>query len=266
MKGIAAALLALLCALQLACLLRAPTLWFPSTITVTLAEGQTLALGRAELAAPQADTRHMIVRRALDGAWQLRNASAGKQVLAERADGEHRVGASTLQAGQQLRLGDAIFDVSAASPGAISLRGAGSRWDYDGAQLRRDGVLQARCPGTSWLSTFSAHALTFGGNLHCGDRIGVANLAPGAAAIRNEHGVLTMAGDAEEAMTDTSAITVGRTRLRVDAASTLKLQAMRHVALYPAPVVDLPPQVQWQWQQRVLWDLPARCGVGPRCC
>ncbi|MBQ5947549.1 hypothetical protein, partial [Massilia sp. ST3] len=48
------ALLAVLCALQLLALLRAPAAWMPAAIEVSLSPGATLALGAQELAAPRA--------------------------------------------------------------------------------------------------------------------------------------------------------------------------------------------------------------------
>lgn len=256
MKRASALALALLCALQFASLLRAPELWSPAAITVTLAPGEAITLGRTELAAPLADLRHLAVRRDAAGAWWLRNASSGKQVLVDNGGAEHRVGGSTIQAGQSIEAGGARFAVTDAGAGRIRLHGAGSVWDYDGATLRRDGKRQQRCAGSSWLSALAARPLAFGGNLHCGNRIGVAGLAPGALLVRREQDQLRIGGDAEEALSDTQALTAGHTRFKLAAAQSLQLQPSRQVALVAQPAIELPPQVRWQWRQRSLWTLP----------
>jgi cell division protein FtsW len=46
---------------------QAPAWLEPHTLTMTLQPGQTLALGREALWAPQADSEHLRLRRAADG-------------------------------------------------------------------------------------------------------------------------------------------------------------------------------------------------------
>ncbi|MDB5959900.1 MAG: hypothetical protein JWP59_1194, partial [Massilia sp.] len=62
LRGVTAALLALLCLLQLLALARSPSLASPESIAITLAPGQNLTLGERELAAPQADRAHLALR------------------------------------------------------------------------------------------------------------------------------------------------------------------------------------------------------------
>ncbi|WP_370659680.1 FtsW/RodA/SpoVE family cell cycle protein [Massilia polaris] len=253
-----------------------------------------MALGQRELAAPLADPAHIRLRRDADGGWWLRNTSAGKQVALERREANSRTGTARPAPGQQLRIGQEQFTLTSADSREVAFTGAGSAWRYDGAVLLRDGQMQPSCPGTSigsraralWNRTGLAFArpLSFGGNLHCDNRLGVAYVAPGSALIRRADGgllievpaadgqriplMLTIDGVAgnlaekEVALAGVESIAAGRTRLslRTDGARLL-LEPQRHVALYAEPRVLLPPGVQWQWRQRGLWSLPAAGGL-----
>ena len=293
MRAIAIPALAFLCALQLLGLLRAPALWFPAAITVTLARGESVSLGQRELAAPLADPAHIRLRRDLDGRWWLRNTSAGKQLVLERGQQKSRTGTAVLQAGQQLGIGQQRFTVLSAGTRTVAFTGAGSRWLYDGATLLRDGNAQPACPGASlgaraaglWNRVAPgalgfSRPLAFGGNLHCGNRVGGAWVAPGSAFIRRTEGGLLVEtaavdgqrtplmlggadlGDRELGLDGVDAIVAGRTRilLRPDGARMV-LEPQRHVALYADPRVLLAPGLEWEWRQRELWPLPALPGL-----
>lgn len=284
MKTPAAAALLLVCLLQLVCLWRAPAVYQPARIDLTLAPGQALVLGRDELAAPQAAASHLALRRDAGGAWWVGNVSAGKPVLLQRGASERRMGAAALRAGQQLRIGAAAFSVLAANSEHVTL-GASATWAYDGATLLRDGAPQPACPGAGagarlgalW-NRIAPHALTlarpltFGGNLYCGNRLPIPRLGGASATLaRSADGLLLTGADsaspllvdgadlarAEQRLDGVSALVLGRTRLRVAiAGERLQLQPLRHVALYTEPAMRLPQGVAWRWQQRGMWTLP----------
>ena len=297
-RALACALLAIVCALQLLCLLRAPTVHLPKTISVTLKPGQAITLGRAELAAPQAAPFHLALRRDGAGRWWVRNASAGKQVVLQRDGLDRRMGSSALRVGQSFRIGSASFDVTASTARKAAFSGAGQEWEYDGATLYRNASAQPACPGAGvgaralalW-NRAMPHALTaarplaFGGNLFCGNRLGIAYLASGSAVIARAKDVLLLSNAAgseamapvlvssptgsvdvaqlEQRLDGVTALTLGRTRmaLRIDGAR-LHLRPLRHVALFHEALFHeaqtrLPAGVQWQWHQRATWTLPS---------
>jgi len=290
---LAAGLLGTLCALQLLALWRAPEAWFPASVAVTLKPGEAIVLGQRELAAPQADISHLALRRDDDGRWWARNASAGKLVVLERDSGERRMGSTALRADQQFRLGGALFQVDTASDRKIEFSQDGRRWSYDGATLLRNGSPQAPCPearlatrALAWWNRWAPRALTlarpltFGGNLYCDNRLGIDYVAFGSATLARSKGQLLLSSSAggaertplmlgagavaadlaqrEEALADVNALIVGHTRLplQIDG-DRLTLSPSRHVALFPEARVQLPPQVEWRWQRRALWALPA---------
>jgi cell division protein FtsW len=288
-------LLALLCALQLICLWRAPAVYAPAVIDVLLRPGQALTLGRDELAAPQAARAHLAIRRDGAGRWWVRNASAGKQVVLQRDGTERRMGSGAVRAGQWFRIGVARFDVHAASARAIDFTGSGHAWRYDGATLYRDGAAQPRCPGAGVAAAAVAlwnrampHALTaarplsFGGNLNCGNRLAIAYLggASALAQVGDGQDALLLSNAAgsealaplllssaqgeralaqrEEALDGVSALIAGRTRFltSIDGAR-LQLRPQSHVALSTEAVASLPAGVSWEWRRRATWALPA---------
>jgi cell division protein FtsW len=210
----AAAVLLLVCALQLLALLRAPAAWMPSQITVALARDATLALGRAALAVPLADDDQLTLHRDAGGAWWIANEGATPLRLIDR-ERQRRSGSVPVEAGQRFQLGAARFTVDAADAGAGTMafaRGA-VRWHYDGALLRRDGAPQPACPdarlGTRLAAAWNrvapgpltmARPLVFGGNLDCGNRIAIAGLpAPAATIARDRDGLLLGAGAGPDA-------------------------------------------------------------------
>jgi cell division protein FtsW len=288
--GVFALALAMLCALQLACLLRAPAAWLPGLITVTLQPGQSIRLGRDTLAAPLAGREQVGVRRDDAGRWWVSSLDAGRALTLQRSGHkDQHSGAVALAAGNSFQLGARTFRVVATKPHALDLDDGAHRWHYDGTQLSRDGAVQPPCPDASPGARFAwawnrlaprvaafARPLQFGGNLHCGMRLGVPGTTPSSAAISMADGgaLLSSAGigplllsgpggpvevSAEETALDRlSAVVAGRTRLLVTrAADTLALQPIGHVALFARPDTELPPQVRWNWRQRSLWTLTA---------
>jgi cell division protein FtsW len=282
--------LALLCALQLACLLRAPAAWMPGLIKVTLQPGQSIELGRDALAAPSADRQQLGVRRDDAGRWWVRSLDGARALMLQRPGyKDQRSGTAMLATGQRFQLGARTFRVLAIGPHALDLDDGEHRWHYDGTQLARDGAVQPPCPDASpgtrlaWAWNRLAHAvagfarpLQFGGNLHCGMRLGVPGTTPSSAAISMTDGgaLLASAGTSplllsglqgpsdvsagETALDSLSALVAGRTRLLVSvSADTLALQPAGHVALFTRPDVALPPQVHWSWRQRTLWTVTA---------
>jgi cell division protein FtsW len=284
-----AAALLVLCALLLLSVLRAPAAWSPASIAVTLAAGESIVLGEQELAAPQADRRHLVLGRAADGSWWAANASAARQVLLASGAVEQRIGSTLLHDGQQLRIGAARFDVSQAGDTDLTLSGAAHSWRYDGATLWRDGRAQPACPDTRLPARLAAawnrlapQALTiarplrFGGNLQCDNRLGLADINPGSATIARSNGrlllnVSTAEADgtpllvdgadlaaARQSLIGVTQLGAGRTRYAIQLdAGRATLRPLRNVALLAEPARQLPPQVSWTWQQRAMWAPPA---------
>jgi cell division protein FtsW len=288
-----AALLALFCALQAWSLLIAPAAWTPAAITVTLAPGGLATLGRNELAAPQADREHIAVRRDTSGAWWIRNLSATKQIVLQRSDDEERIGNAHLAAGQAFQVGAARFAVAAADTASVVFSRDGHQWRYDGAVLYRDGRALDACADTRWPARIVSlwdrfapraltvpHAMTFGGNVYCDNRLGLDGITPGAAWIARIDGRLELAsgspdgeraalllaqagtvggGDIdlrrqEQTLAGVAAIVVGHTRFQLETAGDrLTLAPSRHVTLFSAPELRLPAAIAWTWQQRRLW-------------
>ena len=286
------AALIVLCMLQLLCLWRAPAVYSPALITVTLKSGQSTALGRDELGAPQAAIGHIGLRRDAAGRWLVRNQGAGRQLVLQRAGQDQRMGKTPLRQGQWFRIGSAKFEVGATTARASAFAGAGHEWRYDGATLLRDGRAQPACPGASlgaravalWNraaphALTSAQPLSFGGNLNCGNRLAISWLAGGSAlAVRGADAVLLShaAGSEaqapilvssnssaqelaqqEERLADVTSLLAGRTRiaLRIDG-DRIELRPLRNVALFTEAKVLLPAGVQWSWQKRGAWAVP----------
>lgn len=290
--GLAAtlALLAALFGLQALALLRAPASWLPAAISVALAPGETITLGQRELAAPQTDRSHLSLRRDPQQGWMLRNVSPSKQVILLRDGGEQRMGSLALRARQSFQIDGAVFDVTASDAGTIVFTRDGHEWRYDGAVLYRDGRPQSSCPDARLsgqaLSLWNrampaaltiARPLSFGGNLYCGNRLGLAQTTPGAAQLARTNGRLELSagnpdGDRasvlvlsdgartdlrsqEASLAGVNAMIVGHTRFQLaPAGDHLTLTPSRHVSLFSVPDVKLPAPIGWQWQQRSLWN------------
>ncbi|WP_229506280.1 FtsW/RodA/SpoVE family cell cycle protein [Massilia sp. BJB1822] len=292
MRIAAGVLLAGLFGLQLLALWRAPAMWQAAEILVQ-PSAQPLVLGRHELAAPHAERRQFALRKDGRQGWMLRNLSSSVPVTLIRHEGELRSGSALPGAGKQMRIGAALFTINHATDESLSFSGAGHHWHYDGATLSRDGAAQPPCADAGlaaraqgwWnrlmpLSLSAARPLSFGGNVHCGNRLGLSGEEAGAALLYRDHGRLRLAAGAEGAHTalqlasgraDSSsdirqqeyaldgveALAVGGTRFHVAArGDSLVLQPGRKVALHGAPEIQLPPGVEWQWRQRALWAAP----------
>jgi len=283
------AVLAGLCGLQALALLRAPAAWMPSSIAIHLAAGDSITLGQRELAAPQTDRNHLSLHRGADGGWTIRNLSATRQIVLLRGQDEQRTGSMPLQNMQRFQIDGALFDIASANGRSVTFHRDGHAWRYDGAVLYRDGQQQANCPEShvaskllsAWnrvmpLALTISRPLTFGGNLYCDNRLGIAQVTPGAAQIARINGQLQLSagnpdGDRaavivtgkdgvtdlrkqEAALEGVSAIIAGHTRFQLDASGDmLTLTPSRHVKLFSEPEQGLPEQVSWQWQARSLW-------------
>ena len=280
--ALTACALALLCTLQLLALLRAPAAFYPGTIDVQLRAGESIVLGQQELAAPNAERRHLAVQRDASGAWSVQNAGTRALLLQSGRD-ELRTGAITLRAGQAFQLGAIHFTVDSSDARALAFSAAGQHWRYDGATLWRNDAAQEACPdthvGARLLARWNRYApdaltvaapLVFGGNLHCSNRLGLAGIDFGAAfARRGDDGIVLSSAAAPllvdgldlaqraHSLAGVTALVAGRTRLTVaqDGAHLL-LRPSSHIGLYVQPQVTLPPQVTWQWQQRRTWNVP----------
>ncbi|WP_343729426.1 FtsW/RodA/SpoVE family cell cycle protein [Duganella sp.] len=280
------ALLAILGGLQALALLRAPAVWLPSAISIHLAPGDAITLGQRELAAPQTDRQQLSLRRDAEGRWLLRNLGAARPAVLIRDAHEQRLGNAEVQGLRQFQIDGAVFDVRAADARSVRFARDGHEWYYDGAVLYRDGRQQASCPESRmsgkllsmwnrimplWLTI--ARPLSFGGNLYCDNRLGLALVTPGAAQIARGNGRLQLSagnpdGDRaavlveqadlrqqEAALDGANAIMIGRTRLQLSVGGDqLTLHPSRHVKLYSEPELKLPEQVRWQWQPRSLFS------------
>lgn len=288
--AITLSLVAALCGLQALALLRAPAAWLPAAVTVQLSAGENIKLGQRELGAPQADRNHLSLRRDAQGGWMLRNLSATKQVVLSRGSAEQRLGSLPLQDQQRFQIDGALFDVRSADARSATFTRDGHEWRYNGAVLYRDGQAQANCPDSHlsnkalalWnrampLALTIARPLSFGGNLYCDNRLGLAQVTPGAAQLARIDGRLQLSagspdGDRaavlvsgataqtdlrkqEASLAGVTSIQVGRTRFQLAAnGDQLTLNPGRHVKLFNEPELKLPDQVSWQWQQRDLWQ------------
>ena len=288
--SLAWSLLALLCALQLLALLRAPAAWMPAEIAVTLRPGESIMLGRQELGAPRAAARQLVLRRDAAGDWLLRNAEPQQPLVLRRGDARQRSSELPLAAGQRIQAGALQLQVVAAGAGRVTLHDGARAWDYDGATVLQDGRPQASCPDTGlsarmvaawnrWLpqGLSLARPLHLGGLLYCGNRVAAAALEPGSAGLaRQADGRIALAArgpqpvlvsssagwqDAaqrELALADVDAFAVGRTlfTLARDGA-TLRLTPSSQVALSTQAAHQLPAAVSWRWAQRDHLALPA---------
>jgi cell division protein FtsW len=286
--ALTASLLGALCVLQLFALWRSPAAWSPAVIAVSITPGESVTLGQHELAAPQADATHIALRRDTGGRWFARNISGARQLVLQRDGTDRRTGTISLVQGQQFRLGAALFSVNAADARSVSFSEGGRHWRYDGATLRRDGSAQPACPDARISSRLAAywnrlapHALTlarpltFGGNLYCGNRLGIEYVGYGSALLSRVKGQLLLSNSngtplsmssaagaynlaqREEPLDSVTALVAGRTRFATRLqGNLLELRPLSHVALFADARNVLPPHVQWEWRQRQAWALP----------
>ncbi|MYN44953.1 FtsW/RodA/SpoVE family cell cycle protein [Pseudoduganella sp. FT93W] len=192
---------AALLALQLLATLRAPAAWQPASIAVRLAAGDSIELGARELAAAQADRRHLRLRHDAQQGWMVQNLSSTHRLLLQSGDTEQHSGSSVLASGQRFQLGTTLFRVDSENGGNLAFSTAEHHWRYDGAVLYPDGKRQPACPQSHGLARLAgywnaylprwlalARPLTLGGNLYCDNRLGLAQASPGSALITREHG------------------------------------------------------------------------------
>lgn len=287
---IAWTLLALLCAVQLLAVLRAPAAWMPRKIAITLRPGESIVLGRQELGAPRAAPRQLVLRRLEDGGWMMRNSEPQQPLVLRRGEERLRSSELPLARGQRIQAGALQLQVVALDAGRATLHDGARTWTYDGATLLRDGQPQPACPDSSLSARMVAswnrlmpHALglarplTLGGLLYCGNRIAAEAIEPGSALlsrmadgrialsargaqpvlVSNQDGWID-AAQRELPLAGVDAFAVGRTLFRFEAAGdTLSLTPSSQVALSAAPSAQLPDSVQWQWQQREHFTLPS---------
>jgi cell division protein FtsW len=293
-----AIVLAVLSMLQAWALLRAPAAWFPAAIQVRLAPGEAVTLGQRELAAPQADRAHLQLRRDAGGAWQLRSLSATRPVTLFQGSDEQRMGSAPVAQAPRFQVGGSSFDVlrEQASSGIVAFKLSGADaataaiWRYDGATLYRNGSAQQACadahPAARLVALWNrampgaltfARPLAFGGNVHCGNRLGLPGLVPGAAVLARSNGQLVLMAGAqddghtalrvsdtvrqvdlrqqEQPLAGITAFSAGRSRFQLDLQGDVAtLAPSRNVALFTVPDARKVAHVDWQWRKRALWD------------
>ena len=189
-------LLALLCAVQLLAVLRAPAAWLPHTIAVTLRAGESIVLGRQELGAPRAAPRQLTLWRDAAGAWWLRNLEPAQPIVLRRGDERARSSDVPLARGQQIQAGATRFAVLAHDADHVALSDGERTWTYDGATLLQDGALQPACPDAPIASRALAlwnrvmpqafglaRPVSIGGLLYCGNRLASNTLEAGTASL-----------------------------------------------------------------------------------
>jgi len=286
----AGALLAALCALMLLAVLRTPAAWSPAHIAISLAPGESIVLGRAELGAPRAAPRQLLLKRDRDGAWLVRNLAPLQPLVLRRGDGRQRSSDVPLARGQRIQAGASQLSVIAASASQVTLHDGVHAWDYDGATVLRDGRPLPACPDAglpvravaAW-NRWAPHALTLarplalGGILHCGNRVGASAIEPGNALLArhpdggialvargaqpvlvSDDGVWVDAAQRDVPLAGADAVAVGRTLLTLDEdGATLRLAPTGQVALSTTPSARLPAAVAWQWRERATWSMPA---------
>ncbi|MDN4040026.1 FtsW/RodA/SpoVE family cell cycle protein [Massilia sp. YIM B02443] len=286
----AAALLAMLCALQLLAILRTAPAWLPSELAIALQPGESLVLGRQELSAPRAAPRQLLLQRDASGAWLLRNSEPAQPVVLRQGEARLRSSELALQAGQVLRLGAASFTVREAADGRVTLDDGAHRWTYDGAAVLRDGGMQDACPDTAlsarlvagWnrlapQSLSLARPLVIGGHLMCGNRIAAAAIEPGQAALlRLDDGRIALSARGAQpvlvgangvwqdvarrdlSLAGADGFALGRTAFAIETAGdTLRLRPSGQVALSPAPDTNAPAALTRTWRERAMWTLPS---------
>jgi len=272
LRTVVFASIALLCGLQAFALLRAPAAWLPNQIALRLQPGESVVLGRGELAAPQADSGHVEILRTARGDWQLRAPGQGRAPVLSRDDGDESLATIPLAGLPGFRIGNAAFAVVRADDRQAEFLLGDERWRYDGATLYRNGAAQPACPDARWPARAVARwnraaprvltigrPLQFGGNLHCGNRLGISGLAPDGASMSRAGGKLRLTDTARapRPLAGVHTIALGQTRfaLQPDAAAPdiLLLSPTRRVTLFATPEASLLPQVSWTWQPRALW-------------
>jgi cell division protein FtsW len=290
-RTLGAALLLLLCALQLVCLLRAPAAWMPAQVTLALDAGKETTLDGAALGLPPADGTRIRLRRDATGAWWA--ASAGSAALMiQHGEIQRRAGSALLAQGQRFQLGASHFIVEAVEGGSFAFTRGGAQWQYDGATLLRGGLPQPDCPDARLAARLVAgwnrllpsvlgtpRPLVFGGNLDCGNRIAIAGIpAPAATVRRSAEGMLLTGGqdaqaapllldagkgqagllaEREEALDGAGGLQLGRTRFILERnGDLLHLRPLSHIALYREAQLRLPEGLSWSWTRRQHWHLP----------
>ncbi|MBB3219437.1 FtsW/RodA/SpoVE family cell cycle protein [Pseudoduganella umbonata] len=284
----------MLFALQVFALLRAPAAWLPAAITIGIDRPGAVTLSAGQLGAVGATGTRLVFSRSADGGWWLRTSGPARPLL--RRDGiDERLGTVDASTLRTFTIGGRTFDVRPDTTGMLAFADGASRWRFDGATVFRDGTPQPPCPGASWPAqavalwnratpavVAIARPLVFGGNLHCGNRIGIDGVDGGAAQVARHGGQLLLSAGAAASGTHLSArfsshssmeipapaslqddarrldgvqaLTLGRTRYDLALVrGVLTLAPAGRVALNAFPETVLPPGVAWQWRQRSLW-------------
>ncbi|TFW22444.1 FtsW/RodA/SpoVE family cell cycle protein [Massilia arenosa] len=188
--------LAVLCALQVLALWRAPAAWYPAAIRLSLPAGASVVLGRDQLAAPRAAPSHVRIEHAASGEWLAAAVSQAAPIAIQRGDEVQRSGTVPITESMRFALGAARFHVTALDSGSVTMTDGQSQWRFDGGTVYRDGHAQVACPdahvgariATIW-NRFTPRLinlrkpLAFGGNLHCATRIGIPNVDAAAATL-----------------------------------------------------------------------------------
>lgn len=302
MSAVARLLIALLLLLQGWAMWRAPAAWYPAAIDIRLEPGQTMTLGHRNLAAPRADNTQFTVRRSANGGWELRNRSAARPTILFGADGERRLGSATLDGSTAFQVGGTRFEITDAKPSAaggdLTFRQSPDLWRYDGATLYRNGAAQPDCADAGLANRLAARwnrfmprpvtlaqPLAFGGNVHCGNRLGLPELPPHGALLTRIAGQWRLTpGGVEEGyvpLAEVRTVSAGGAWFALQGkgggnGSVLTLFPAGHVALFSTsdtpflvdastvhaaephltpgqpPAIAAPLQPAWRWQQRAL--------------
>lgn len=270
----------------------APHWQAPTAINVRVLPSATAILGRDTLAAAQAGVTHLSLRHATDGSWWVGNLSTLKNLLIEQGKREENPRHLPVMAGMHFDIGGQFFDVLDINGRQLALKdAAGQRWDYDGFFLARDGQAIASCPdlpfrqwafetwnrlAPHWLD--ATRPLLLGGLVHCGNRLGLTGLPPGAANFifdssgyvlsginiginyrpSNENGATLELAHRELRLEDGARLTVGHTRFDVaTSGDTLTLTPIYRVRRYAEIMPSTRADVSWNWARFEPWQLPS---------
>lgn len=182
-------------------LLGQPDTWLPERIEITMPIGESIVVGREQLAAPAAEKDHIRLSRDQTGAWWISNISQARAVEIESEGEATLLRTADLAMTPAFSIGAHLFHVDARQPGVLTLVAeSGRTLRYDGGLVREPGRIE--CPDApfsqvarqgwhSWAPTpLSIHAdMELGGWVDCGNRIALAPLPRGAALIeKNREG------------------------------------------------------------------------------
>jgi cell division protein FtsW len=264
-------------------LLNAAPRYIPERISVELEAGALRLLGQKELAAVQAESNHIRLRRDATGAWWLANAAESHAVEIRKNGRDELLRTQVLLEGMNVTIGSLQFAVIASAPD-LTLRDHNQViWRFDGQRLRRNGIEQTPCPDSRWFTRY--RSLEIGGLLDCGNRVANAGLPEGFAKIsRNTANNYVLQGNSslaarsiritnqnepgnaslfeqEVPLIGISSMVVGRSNYLVSQhGNTLNFIPKSRVQAFASAAPEIPGGVRWQMKPLDHWQ----CSFEPK--